>query len=267
MTEISKHLIDNSDENPGGEIVLSIETGILGGSISLRRRDSEIDFWTGSGQVSKSEDVLDEIEKILSKNDIQKTSIKLAAFSGGPGSFTGIRIGAAIVRGLCRALACRPAAESVLEAMLLAAEENKRTIAAVPFGRRQICWQLFKTNGTGIIQNASMPRASDNDKFAGELANLDFGKLILHESIYEKFIEEEDRAGILQNIPNCGQVINCGANLAGFIARKAQMREAARIEKTGRREEWEEQKKSETTEKQERDENDIRLFYVRNSRE
>jgi tRNA A37 threonylcarbamoyladenosine modification protein TsaB len=89
------------------KIVLAIETGFAGGSISLLRNNVEIDKWSGSRAISKSEDVLNEISILLKKNKIERFEISSIVISKKAGSLTGLRIGLALARGLSKSLNCQ----------------------------------------------------------------------------------------------------------------------------------------------------------------
>jgi tRNA threonylcarbamoyladenosine biosynthesis protein TsaB len=126
------------------EIILSMETAIRGGSISILRGGREIDYWTGGGELPKSDDILYQISILLRKNNVEKREIRFIAVSTGPGSFTGLRIGLALARGLRRSLDCSIKGVSVLEALTLKTNYTRFILTAIPFGNNQIYWQLFK---------------------------------------------------------------------------------------------------------------------------
>lgn len=137
-------------------IVLSIETSVQGGSISLLENETEVDFWQGSGSVSKAEDILIELSRLLDKNTIEKNQIKQIVISRGPGSFTGTRIGLAIVLGLKKTLNCDIFGVSVLEAMAFKSECNKNIITAIPVGTK-ICIQKFKIGQKRELNKVTIP--------------------------------------------------------------------------------------------------------------
>ncbi len=136
------------------KITLAIETAVHGGSLSILEDEKEIDFWIGRTEISKVEDVLEQIFQLLKVNRIGKKEIDLIAVSKGPGSFTGARIGLATALGLKTAWNCEIIGVSVLEAMLLTTKKKGRVITAIPVGRKQISWQLFENeNPPGKAQN------------------------------------------------------------------------------------------------------------------
>ncbi len=201
----------------GAGIVLSIETGIAAGSISLLANGREIDFWAGAGKVSKSEDILEAIDKILSENNIKIQSITLLAISSGPGSFTGLRIGAALAKGLSKAVNCVVKAEPVLEAMVSKIIGDGVFAAAVPFGKKQVCWQLLKKNAKGfdsLFQNE--PCIVGTNYFMANYKNIGADILILHQSLFE-----EITAANMGNPPPEKKISNAGNNLAKYIGLEA----------------------------------------------
>lgn len=207
-------------------IILSIETAVRGGSVSILRGGREIDFWVGQSEISKSEDILEEIKKLLDRNGIDKKFIKLIMFSNGPGSFTGIRIGAATALGLRRTLKCESAGTSVLDSMTaLAAAENQTVITAVPFGRGQMCHRLFEFNdGNSVNGNftSENPRVCKISDFVAELKKGQFDALILQGYLFDiltvepKAISDDVQQEELKGKP----LINAGYNLARLIGLK-----------------------------------------------
>ncbi len=201
-------------------ITLSLETAVRGGSISLRRGIEELDFWLGQQEVSKSEDILDEIDRILKRNELKKKSIDRIIVSRGPGSYTGVRIGIAIGMGLKKALDCDLLGVSLFEAMLVKSSPGGNvsageTITAVPFGKRQICLQIYRTDKRGFSMNRTESHLLTNEDF------VDFCKASAVKS-ERKFILHHDIYADLQNLPgiqtfpeNC--LIDAGKNLAGVI--------------------------------------------------
>ncbi len=119
------------------DFILSIETAVQGGSISLLQGVTELGGWVGTREVSKSEDILEETKNILERTGVEKKEIKRIVVSRGPGSYTGVRIGMAVGIGLSKALDCELIGVSALEAMLLAnsresIDSGEEIITAVP---------------------------------------------------------------------------------------------------------------------------------------
>ncbi len=133
--------------NSKSKIVLGIESAIRGGSISLLRDESEAAFHVGQGGVSRSEDLLSNISKLLSEQDIDVRAIGRIAVSTGPGSFTGLRIGIATAMGLARSIGAELVGVPLLQAMDEMASETVLRVIAVPVGRNDIAWKIVRESG------------------------------------------------------------------------------------------------------------------------
>ena len=105
------------------KIVLSIETSLKRGSLSLFSGSgeyseiSEIGDWQGNETVSRSEDLVSGIQQLFDQNRLNIQQLDLIAVSLGPGSFTGLRVGLAIAKGLNLATNCQLSGVPILTAM------------------------------------------------------------------------------------------------------------------------------------------------------
>ena len=183
------------------DLILSIEAAIAGGSISLIRDGVEIARWVGSGNVSRAEDLLGDISRLLHENDIARSEISMIAVSAGPGSFTGVRIGIATALGLKNGLGVGMASVSALEAVVFVSGIQERVTAAVPMGRGAVCVQEFE-----IGEPSGLPNVVALDA----LANIS-GKLVIHGSLAEPLSGRPD-------------VVDAGFNLANAVGRLAAVR-------------------------------------------
>jgi tRNA threonylcarbamoyl adenosine modification protein YeaZ len=214
------------------EFILSIETAVQGGSISLLHGVKELDGWVGKREISKSEDILEEIKNTLKKNGLDKKMIKKIVVSRGPGSYTGVRIGMAVGFGLKKALNCELVGVSVLEGMLSADKREsidsvEEVITAVPIGRNQICRQNFKSHSRKIIDNEAQPQLSTIENFLNSNSNSEFQfkkKIILHRKLYLEFQSVYKNRLAENNI-----LVDAGENIAALIG----MREAGEVGQSG----------------------------------
>ena len=83
--------------------ILCINTAFSVASLALKTESVE-DFLALDANAKSSEKVLPAIDNLLQKNGVQIGEIDVIAVVVGPGSFTGVRIGSAIVKGLSVAL-------------------------------------------------------------------------------------------------------------------------------------------------------------------
>lgn len=170
--------------------ILGIETAIQGGSLSLLKGGLEIDFWIGEKNISKAEDVLEQISKILKKNNLKR--VDLIAVSTGPGSTTGLRIGLATAYGLGKSWGCGIIGISVFEAVLLNKKFTKELILAFPFGRSQVAWQVFENDTISPEYQMAEIEFGSVEVFLELLEGRNFTKIILHNNL-KKIISENSK--------------------------------------------------------------------------
>jgi tRNA threonylcarbamoyl adenosine modification protein YeaZ len=159
-------------------IVLGIESAIAGGSISISKNDIEIGSWVGKESVSRAEELLPNIDRLLHEESIGLNSIDVIIVSLGPGSFTGIKIGLSTVLGLRAAMGMTCVGIEALSALALISKDRPVTVA-VPVGRGSICIQEFCENDA-----VSTPKLVSE----GELERITFdssSELVLHGSLFD----------------------------------------------------------------------------------
>ena len=98
-------------------LIISIETATKVCSVALHAEDQLVATQTLHVEKSHSESLLCTIEHLLAISPYTKKDLAAVAVSSGPGSYTGLRIGAATAKGLCYALEIPLIAVNTLEAM------------------------------------------------------------------------------------------------------------------------------------------------------
>jgi tRNA threonylcarbamoyladenosine biosynthesis protein TsaB len=98
-------------------LILSIETSGKTASIALTSPEKIIAEFTISNNLTHSQTLMPMITQLLNTCQTDKTQIGLLACSAGPGSFTGLRIGAAVAKGLAFGLNLKIVPVSTLEAL------------------------------------------------------------------------------------------------------------------------------------------------------
>jgi tRNA threonylcarbamoyladenosine biosynthesis protein TsaB len=125
-------------------LVLSIDTSGKNGSVALARGDAEKFQLIATSPVAGgtfSAQLIPQIARLLSENNLKKSGIDAFAAATGPGSFTGLRIGLTAVKGLAEILHKPIAAVSVLEACVLKSEieyADARVFAALDAQRNEV---------------------------------------------------------------------------------------------------------------------------------
>ena len=129
-------------------LILSIETATLGGSIWLGRGSHELASKTGDPAVSQSNSLLSDISDCLQQAGVSLPEIEVFACASGPGSFTGLRIGIATLKGIAATLDRSCVGVPTLEAVALAAGTSPATVALLPAGRGEVFAQMFSVSNS-----------------------------------------------------------------------------------------------------------------------
>jgi tRNA threonylcarbamoyladenosine biosynthesis protein TsaB len=125
-------------------LILSIDTSGKNGGVALARGDAERFELVATSLVEGgtfSAQLIPQIARLLSENNLKKSDIDAFAATTGPGSFTGLRIGLTAVKGLAEILHKPIAAVSVLEACVLKSGikyDDARAFAALDAQRNEV---------------------------------------------------------------------------------------------------------------------------------
>lgn len=102
-------------------IILAVDTSLPLLSVALLRDETVIGAVSLEGKGSRNEKLLPSIDWLLAETGVAREAIDLYAVTRGPGSFTGVRIGLATVRGLALVVGRPVCAMSTHEAVAAAA--------------------------------------------------------------------------------------------------------------------------------------------------
>jgi tRNA threonylcarbamoyladenosine biosynthesis protein TsaB len=198
------------------KLILGLETGIDGGSLSILENGKQIAFASGSGNVSKSEDLLLLLETLLEKNSVKKADIKFIAVSDAPGSLTGVRIGLAIAKGLGDALGAEVKKISILDAMAALSETEGSVISALVTNRNVIYCREYKLlEGTLQIKGEIVDKL-EYAEFVDTLKNFEADvTVVVNEELKSKL---EDSLVLGQMVQRC-HVQTLEDNLAAILGK------------------------------------------------
>lgn len=143
-------------------LILAIDTSWKHGSLALARGDAasfellEMASLTGG---AFSAELVPQIATVLARRKLHKQSIDGFAAVSGPGSFTGLRVGLAAVKGLVEVLKKPIAIVSVLEALAIASEVNGRVFAGLDAQRGEVFLGEFNVQSE-TLQATSLQQES-----------------------------------------------------------------------------------------------------------
>jgi tRNA threonylcarbamoyladenosine biosynthesis protein TsaB len=133
-------------------LVLGIDTSGKQGSIALAEcaedgtcRIIEVVSLAGG---TFSAQLIPQIAALLDKHHYRKEEIEAFAVATGPGSFTGLRVGLAAIKGLAEILGKPIAAVSLLEAVAVGAGFDGNVLAALDAGRGEVYAGVYEIGGS-----------------------------------------------------------------------------------------------------------------------
>ena len=135
-------------------LLLAVDTSGKQGSIAIAQCGPNnacevIEVAALSGGTFSAE-LVPQIAALLERHNFSKADIGGFAVVSGPGSFTGLRIGLAVVKALADVLAKPIAAVSMLEAVASEAGSHGRVIAALDGGRNEVFLGDYEVSGSGV---------------------------------------------------------------------------------------------------------------------
>lgn len=154
--------------------ILAIEASSLVCSTAILTDDIITAEYTINNKVTHSQTLLPMIDEICKMTDTDVSEFDAIAVSGGPGSFTGLRIGSATAKGLAYALNVPVVNVPTLEAMAYNFYGTDKVICPIMDARRNQVYTgiySFENNGLSIYLDSSamdimelIPKLQEIDK-------------------------------------------------------------------------------------------------------
>ncbi len=140
--------------------ILALDTSAAVATVALCEDNRLLAEYTVNNGNTHSETLLPMVENVLANFKLSTKDIGLFAASAGPGSFTGVRIGAATLKGLAFGMDAPCVEVSTLEALAENAVALGGLICPVMNARRsQVYTALFRSDGevlTRILEDSAM---------------------------------------------------------------------------------------------------------------
>lgn len=129
-------------------LILATDTSGKQGSIALAECDGEtceiVEIVPLTGGTFSAQ-LIPQISALLAKHNFTKFELGGFAVVSGPGSFTGLRVGLAAIKGLAEILGKPIAAVSLLEAVAAASRKPEKVLAALDAGRNELYVGEYET--------------------------------------------------------------------------------------------------------------------------
>jgi tRNA threonylcarbamoyladenosine biosynthesis protein TsaB len=130
-------------------LVLGVDTSGKYGSIALAKcgpdQSSNIFEVVPLAGGTFSAQLIPQIAELFKRHHCHKSDIDAFAVASGPGSFTGLRVGLAAVKGLAEILEKPIAAVSLLEAVAVRANSPGKVLSALDAGRNEIYAGVYES--------------------------------------------------------------------------------------------------------------------------
>ena len=164
--------------------ILAVDTSAVCASVAVTEDGKILSESSINTGLTHSRTLMPMIDSVLRNGEIAMDSIDMFACSVGPGSFTGIRIGVAAIKGLCDALGKKCVPVSTLEALAYNLVGRNCTAVSVMDARcNQVYCAIFNVQGETVTRLTEdmalkiddlgeMLRSYENIIFVGDGAKL-----------------------------------------------------------------------------------------------
>ena len=193
--------------------ILAIETTGGAGSVALVCPNRVIAEFSINNKLTHSQTLMPMIDQMLTSAAFDKADIDIIAVSEGPGSFTGLRIGAAAAKGLAFGLCLKIVPVSTLDALAYNVFTWEGVIVPMMDARRDQVYTALYNCSSGKIVRASDYMACSVDEII-ETANqadkkaifLGDGAIVHREKIIANGFFIADNTFLLQRAASVGAV-------------------------------------------------------------
>lgn len=143
------------------EYTLALETGIGGGSISIFKDGRLVDYSATDLSVLKVDNLIEKLSLLIKKINIKKNEFEKIIYSENPGSRVGLKIGAAVAKGLSLSLNIGITGKDLFECILKIDETEgvPEKLIILPLNGEFFIWKHF--NKHGICINLGQDKFSD----------------------------------------------------------------------------------------------------------
>lgn len=169
--------------------ILAVDTSAVCAAVAVTDEEKILSESQTNTGLTHSRTLLPMIDSTLKNAEISLDSIDFFACSAGPGSFTGIRIGVAAIKGLCDATGKKCIPVSTLEALAYNLLGRSCTAVSVMDARcNQVYCAIFKVEGESVTRLTpdEAIRIDDLGQKLGEYENVIFvgdGAKICHKAL------------------------------------------------------------------------------------
>ncbi|HOD34588.1 MAG TPA: tRNA (adenosine(37)-N6)-threonylcarbamoyltransferase complex dimerization subunit type 1 TsaB [Syntrophales bacterium] len=153
-------------------ITLAIDTATRAAGVALLQDENILAEHCIRIRLTHSESILPAIEAILSSAGIEMRDVGLFALTQGPGSFTGLRVGAGIVKGLALCTDACIVGVSTLDALAQNLAFSKHLVCPILDAKKgQVYTALYRPADEGGLEKIEPDQAVDPVAFIGRISH------------------------------------------------------------------------------------------------
>lgn len=160
--------------------ILALDTSTTSGSIALVSNGSLVSEWNVGTAGAHARWLLKSISNMLDATGTRIGDVDLIALATGPGSFTGLRIGVSVAKGLAWGTGAGVVGVSTLEAMAMNAPSPGTVVCPVLDARRQeVYGAVYSMGKDGSAGPVLADMASAPERFAESVAEATEGRPLM----------------------------------------------------------------------------------------
>jgi tRNA threonylcarbamoyladenosine biosynthesis protein TsaB len=206
-------------------VTLALDTTTRAGSVAVLRGEVLLSVVHGDAARTHGERLPGELDRALAAAGIRPTDLELLAVASGPGAFTGLRIGLAVIQGMAMVRGIPTVGVSALDALAEAARESTPAATAVATWMDAQRGEIFAAHVLKTEDAISTWAVSSAPVVADPVDVLrDLPSQILTGGVFIGDGAARYRAEVLQFTNHTGVVVDAPAALAPFIGRLGRAR-------------------------------------------
>ncbi len=158
----------------GSPLILAVDTATSCSSVALTAGDVHsgelLASLTLNSKVTHSRRLLTAIDWLLSESKVSFTELDGLAVGLGPGSFTGLRIGMATIKGMAMATGKPLLGVSTLDALALRCSGEKPVYALLDARKKEVYTACYRQDRQGVLRRQGEIQALSPERLAEEIS-------------------------------------------------------------------------------------------------
>lgn len=134
-------------------LILAVDTSSASAGFALARGESLLASIKSDSSVPHSRTFFLQITELLNSVGVSLNEVQFFAAATGPGSFTGLRVGLAAIKGLAHALGKPLLGVNSFDAVALSAKVVGEVAALIEAGRHELYFGLRRVTDAGLVES------------------------------------------------------------------------------------------------------------------